>query len=72
MKLQLQLPLMCCWSSYVLLQRRIDYVRKYAFGVMAILKNEKGQFPITCAPSTLPCSILVHALVSARSRGKTG
>lgn len=26
--------------------QRIDYVRKYAFGVMAILKNDKGQFPI--------------------------
>ena len=29
--------------------QRIDYVRKYAFGVMAILKNEKGQFPIRCS-----------------------
>ena len=30
---------------------RIDYVRKYAFGVMAILKDEKtGTFPITCPP----------------------
>jgi elongation factor 1-gamma len=26
--------------------QRIDYVRKYAFGVMCILKNEKGEFPI--------------------------
>jgi elongation factor 1-gamma len=26
--------------------QRIDYARKYAFGVMAILKNEKGEFPI--------------------------
>jgi len=27
--------------------QRIDYVRKHAFGVMAILKNDQGQFPIT-------------------------
>ena len=26
--------------------QRIDYVRKYAFGVMCILKNSEGQFPI--------------------------
>lgn len=26
--------------------QRLDYVRKYAFGVIAILKNEEGQFPI--------------------------
>lgn len=26
--------------------QRIDYVRKYAFGVMCILKNKEGQFPI--------------------------
>ncbi|KAK9836681.1 hypothetical protein WJX74_005908 [Apatococcus lobatus] len=26
--------------------QRIDYVRKYAFGVMCILKDDKGQFPI--------------------------
>ena len=26
--------------------QRIDYVRKHAFGVMCILKNEKGEFPI--------------------------
>ncbi len=30
--------------------QRIDYVRKYAFGVMCILKDDKGQFPIRCAP----------------------
>ena len=29
--------------------QRIDYVRKYAFGVMCILKDDKGQFPIRCA-----------------------
>jgi elongation factor 1-gamma len=26
--------------------QRVDYVRKYAFAVMCILKNEKGEFPI--------------------------
>lgn len=26
--------------------QRIDYIRKYAFGVMCILKNDQGQFPI--------------------------
>ena len=26
--------------------QRIDYVRKYAFGVMCILNDGKGQFPI--------------------------
>ncbi len=31
--------------------QRIDYVRKYAFGVMCILKDDKGQFPIRCAPA---------------------
>lgn len=29
--------------------QRIDYVRKHAFAVMSILKNEQGQFPIRCA-----------------------
>lgn len=26
--------------------QRIDYVRKYAFGVISILKNDKGEFPV--------------------------
>lgn len=26
--------------------QRIDYARKYAFGAMCILKDDKGQFPI--------------------------
>ena len=33
--------------------QRIDYVRKYAFGVMCILNDGKGQFPIRCAWSVL-------------------
>ena len=33
--------------------QRIDYVRKYAFGIMCILKDDKGQFPIRCAQSFL-------------------
>ena len=35
--------------------QRIDYVRKYAFGVMCILKDDKGQFPIRCAFSSCLC-----------------
>ena len=33
--------------------QRLDYVRKYAFGVICILKNDQGQFPIRCSPSKL-------------------
>ena len=32
--------------------QRIDYVRKYAFGVMCILNDGKGQFPIRRAIHT--------------------
>ena len=28
--------------------QRIDYVRKHAFAVLSILKDDKGQFPIRC------------------------
>ena len=30
--------------------QRIDYVRKHAFAVLSILKDDKGQFPIRCRP----------------------
>jgi hypothetical protein len=38
-------------SLFMLIQvggflQRIDYVRKHAFAVMSILKDDKGQFPI--------------------------
>lgn len=29
--------------------QRIDYVRKHAFAVLSILKDDKGQFPIRFA-----------------------
>jgi hypothetical protein len=29
--------------------QRIDYVRKHAFAVLSILKDDQGQFPIRCA-----------------------
>ena len=41
--------------------QRIDYVRKYAFGVMCILKDDNGQFPIRCAYK------LLHKHLSARA-----
>ena len=54
--------------------QRIDYVRKYAFGVMCILKNDKGEFPIRYAPSSTtthrghptipPCMQALHGLSS--------
>ena len=36
--------------------QRLDYVRKYAFGVISILKNDEGQFPIRCAPAAAQLS----------------
>lgn len=37
--------------------QRIDYVRKHAFAVLSILKDDQGQFPIRCGPAYFnPCS----------------
>ena len=37
--------------------QRLDYVRKWAFGVISILKNEEGQFPVKWA-SYSTCSVI--------------
>ena len=53
--------------------QRIDYVRKYAFGVMCILKDDKGQFPIRCAPSrplTPPDRCGGYVTECAQARGR--
>ena len=39
--------------------QRIDYVRKHAFAVLSILKDDKGQFPIRSASLQLLIAALV-------------
>ena len=52
----------CCTDSFRLqvggFLQRLDYVRKYAFGVICILKNEQGQFPIRCPAPPHPSAFL--------------
>ena len=55
----------CAWQVGGFLQR-LDYVRKYAFGVICILKNEQGQFPIRWSPA-LSCLQLTAELSDIRA-----